>query len=88
MTQDPSETAAAEITCREVAAWTSEYLDAHLHEPAKVRMALHLASCAGCRAYVEQIAAVRDVVGSLPKDGPDIERLEQLRRAFAARRPH
>ncbi|MBX3235707.1 MAG: hypothetical protein KF814_06110 [Nitrospiraceae bacterium] len=71
-----------DITCREVAAWTSTYIDAHLHEPAKVRMALHLAACAGCRTYVEQIAAVRDALRKLPSPGLTQARLSQLREEY------
>ena len=66
MVHDPPEQTASEITCREVAEWTSAYLDEHVNETSKVRMALHLATCAGCEAYVKQIASVRDMLGLLP----------------------
>jgi hypothetical protein len=45
---------------------------------------LHVASCAGCRAYFTHIALVRKVVAQLPPMYPSpIDRL-CLRRRFAA----
>jgi anti-sigma factor RsiW len=85
MTYDQPEPAAAEITCREVAAWASAYIDQHLDDAAKVRMALHLAACAGCDAYVRHIAAVRDLLPLLPGVGAQPAQRDRLRQAFAAR---
>lgn len=75
-----------DITCREVAEWASAYLDAHADDATQVRMALHLAACAGCEAYVTQLATVRDLLGRLP--GPAVEPTlrGRLRQAFSARR--
>ncbi|MBA5868688.1 MAG: anti-sigma factor [Nitrospira sp. CR2.1] len=77
---------ARDITCREVAEWTSAYLDAHQDDLHKVRMALHLAVCAGCRAYVHQIASVRDTLGRLPGPTVDPVRRDRLRQAFSLQR--
>jgi anti-sigma factor RsiW len=87
MTSDSSDYTAPEITCREVAEWTSAYLEEHVDDPSKVRMALHLAACAGCEAYVAQIASVRDLLGLLPGTPVEPAHLDRLRQAFAARRP-
>ncbi|MGQ0665736.1 MAG: anti-sigma factor family protein [Nitrospiraceae bacterium] len=84
MIQDPNEQATPEITCQEVAEWTSAYLDSHAGEDRNVRIALHLAACAGCEAYVKQIASVRDLVGLLPKVGTMPADPDRLRQAFAA----
>ena len=85
MARDSSEQAAPDITCREVAEWTSAYLDEHVDDGSKVRMALHLATCAGCEAYVKQIASVRDVLGLLPESVAEPAQRDRLRQAFSAR---
>jgi anti-sigma factor RsiW len=87
MSQNSSEQAVPEITCREVAEWTSAYLDEHLDDPFKIRMALHLAVCAGCEAYVRQSAAVRDIVRFLPNEDARPADTDRLRELFSERCP-
>jgi predicted anti-sigma-YlaC factor YlaD len=74
-----------EITCREVVAWTSAYLDEHVGEDRLQQIALHLAVCVGCGAYVKQIASVRGLVRLLPNAAERPAASEPLRQAFAAR---
>lgn len=74
-----------EITCREVVEWTSAYLDEYVGEDRKQQIALHLAACAGCGAYVGQIAAVRDLVRLLPQVVDLPAESEQIRQAVAAK---
>jgi predicted anti-sigma-YlaC factor YlaD len=76
---------ANEITCRDVAEWTSAYLDSHGGDDRNARIALHLAVCAGCAAYVEQIASVRNLIALLPEPPAPPAGADGLRRAFAAR---
>jgi anti-sigma factor RsiW len=85
MAHEPSKSFIKEITCREVVEWASAYLDEHVGEDRKQQIALHLAACAGCGAYVGQIASVRDLVRLLPHvlDAP--AESEQARRAVAAK---
>lgn len=85
MTHDPSKPVHEDITCRDVVEWTSEYLDAHVGEDRKQQIALHLAACAGCGAYVGQIASVRDLVRLLPQAGDSPAESEQVRQAVAAK---
>lgn len=85
MAHEPSTPNPEEITCREVVAWTSAYLDGHVGEERKQQIALHLAACAGCGAYVEQIASVRDLVRLLPKAVDSPADSEQVRQAVAAK---
>ena len=85
MAHDASQTDHEEITCREVAEWTSVYLDAHVGEDRKQQIALHLAACAGCGAYVGQIASVRDLVRLLPRTVDSPSESEQVRQAVAAK---
>ncbi|MGQ0554542.1 MAG: zf-HC2 domain-containing protein [Nitrospiraceae bacterium] len=73
-----------EITCQEIAQWTSAYLDEHVGDERKRQIALHLAICAGCETYVKQIATVRDVVGLLPKAIEQPSNSQRLRQAFVA----
>lgn len=85
MAENPTEQAVSEITCREVAEWTSAYLEAHAGDTTRVRMALHLAACAGCETYVKQIASVRDLLGLLPGAGASPGQRDRLRQAFSER---
>jgi predicted anti-sigma-YlaC factor YlaD len=69
--------------CRNVAGLASEYLDDCLPMLTKVRVGLHLASCAGCRTYMKQMALLCEAVPDLPKQYPSpITRL-RLRQYFA-----
>ncbi|MDX2251025.1 MAG: zf-HC2 domain-containing protein [Nitrospira sp.] len=85
MTQDASESVHEEVTCQEVVEWTSAYLDAHVGEDRNQQIALHLAACAGCEAYVGQIAAVRDLVRLLPRTVDSPGESDQVRQAVAAK---
>lgn len=88
MTDHPSQWIARGLTCRHVVERTSDYLDERLHLLTNVRVALHLASCAGCRAYVKQTGLVRQALSSLPhRTPPPINRL-RLRQQFAASHSH
>ena len=85
MALNPAEQSVPDITCREVAEWTSAYLDAHVDDTTNVCMALHLAACACCETYVKQIASVRDMLGLLPRAGASPAQRDRLRQAFSAR---
>lgn len=85
MEHDASQSVHEEITCQEVVEWTSAYLDAHLGEDRQQQIALHLAACAGCGAYVGQIASVRDLVGLLLQTVDSPSESEQVRQAVAAK---
>ena len=74
-----------EITCQEVAEWASAYLDEHVGDERKRRIALHLAICGGCDTYVRQIGTVRDTVGLLPRAAHQLLDMHRLRQAFLAR---
>jgi predicted anti-sigma-YlaC factor YlaD len=88
MKDHPSQWITSGLTCRDVADRTTDYLDERLPILTKVRVRLHLASCADCRGYVRQIALVRDATSLLPRPFPSpIARL-RLRQRFAARHAH
>lgn len=84
MKDHPSQWIASSLTCHEVTALVSDYLDGRLALISKVRVGLHLASCAHCRAYVKQIRLVQETLALFPKQPPlPINRL-RLRQQFAA----
>lgn len=83
--RDPLSAKAPAVTCEQVAAWASAYLDDHVGDEEKVRVVLHLAACAGCDAYVKQIAAVGRMVAGLVRLDPPAPPCEQLRLAFTAK---
>ena len=83
MNRDPSQEATGALTCWEVAESTSVYLDAQFDESSHARLARHMAVCAGCRAYVEQIRLVREALKGLPHLVPSPERCLFLRQRFA-----
>lgn len=73
------------MTCREVTGWTSAYLDGRGLHVARNRMDTHLTSCAGCRAYVNQIDLVSKTLTALPGSIMDSILLDRLRQALAVR---
>jgi len=85
MAQEESQPSIQEITCQEIVQWTSTYLDEHVGDERKRQIAVHLAICAGCETYVQQIATVRDVVGLLPKAVEQPADSHRLWQAFVAR---
>ena len=85
MKDHPSQWIPSGLTCRDVTDRASEYLDDRLPILTKVRVGLHLASCAHCRAYMKQIDLVSSALRSLPKVYPSsLDRL-CLRQRFAVR---
>ena len=75
------------LTCREVAEKISEYLDDRPMRLIKIRMGLHLSSCAHCRTYVKQLALVRDTVAFLPGQYPSMINRLRLQQHFARCHP-
>ena len=83
MNDHPSRWMTSGLTCHDVTDRTSEHLDDSLPIMTKVRVDLHLVSCADCSAYVKQIALVRDAVAMLPKRLPPPITLLRLRQHFS-----
>lgn len=88
MKDHPSQWIASGFTCRYVVDCTTDYLDDRLAVLTKVRVGLHLASCADCRAFARQIGLIRETIPRLSKQLPSpINRL-RLRQYFAIRHAH
>ena len=71
------------MTCRELVALVTDYLEGRLPAGDRSRFEAHLDVCADCRAYVEQMRGTVAALGRLP----DEERLsdgvrDELLRAF------
>jgi hypothetical protein len=81
----PSQWICSGLTCCDVTDRASEYLDDRLPILTKVLVGLHLASCAHCRAYMEQIDLVSSALRSLPKLYPSPLNRLCLSERFAAR---
>ena len=84
MKDHPSQWIHSGLTCRDLTNQASEYLDDHLPILTKVRVGLHLASCAHCRTYLKQIDLVSSALRNLPKLYPSPVNRLCLRRQFAA----
>jgi anti-sigma factor RsiW len=84
MKDRPSRWIHSGLTCSDVTERASEYLDDHLPILTKVRVSLHLSSCAHCHAYVKQIDLVSAAVRSLPEQYPSPSYRLRLREQFAS----
>jgi hypothetical protein len=85
MKDNPSKWIHSGLTCRDVAALASEYLDNRLDSLTNVRIGVHLASCASCCMYVGQIRFVSSALRNLPTLQPSALNRLRLRQRFAAR---
>jgi predicted anti-sigma-YlaC factor YlaD len=73
------------MTCDEVAARATDYLDDALTEVDRARFEDHLDDCDDCRAYVAQFAQTLNALGALRGDDVAPEALDALLDAFRAR---
>jgi len=84
MKDHPSQWIPIGLTCRDVAEQATDYLENRLPILTKIRVGLHVASCAGCRSYVVQIGLVSSALGSFPKLYLSPVNRLHLRQQFAA----
>jgi anti-sigma factor RsiW len=73
---------AGDMTCRQMVELVTGYLEDHLPEAERRRFEAHLALCEGCQAYLAQMRALIEELGTLPEVqlSPAIE--EDLLTAF------
>ena len=83
MKDHPSQWIRSGLTCCDVTDRASEYLDDRLPLLTKVRVGLHLVSCAHCRAYMKQIDLVSSALRGLPRIYPTPVNRLRLCRQFA-----
>ncbi|MGQ0696516.1 MAG: zf-HC2 domain-containing protein [Nitrospiraceae bacterium] len=84
MKDHPSQWIASGLTCRQVTAKATLYLEDQSSLFTTIRIGLHLASCADCRIYIKQMALVTEAVASLPKCYPSPVNRLRLRQQYAA----
>ena len=85
MTDHPSRSIDSELTCREIANGVTDFLEGRLSTGINMKVSDHLASCAGCRAYVRQIALIKDTIALLPSQVPSPINRFRLHEHFVAR---
>jgi anti-sigma factor RsiW len=73
------------MTCHDVAARVTAYLDGALPATERARFEAHLEECDDCRAYVAQFAHTLNALGALRDDDAAPEALDTLLDAFRAR---
>jgi len=74
----------ADLSCRVLVELVTDYLEGALPEAELARFEAHLAHCAGCEAYLEQVRATIALVGATggQEERPGLEALlAELRRA-------
>ncbi|HET6692153.1 MAG TPA: zf-HC2 domain-containing protein [Miltoncostaeaceae bacterium] len=73
---------AGDMTCRQMVELVTGYLEDRLPEAERRRFEAHLALCEGCQAYLAQMRALIEELGTLPEVqlSPAIE--EDLLTAF------
>jgi anti-sigma factor RsiW len=78
----------SELTCKEFVEVVSDYLDGDLSPDERGRIDAHLATCRGCRAYLQQMRLTVRLIGTLrdepgePVSDETKERLQSLYRAW------
>ncbi|MBG0844593.1 zf-HC2 domain-containing protein [Pseudomonas chengduensis] len=73
------------LTCKELVAHSSDYLDGQLTLRQRLAVRAHLAMCGNCRRFIRQMKLTQAVVRQMPEDElPELdalaERLAQDRR--------
>lgn len=66
------------MRCGDAAPYLSAYSDGELEDALRARVAAHVADCAQCEAEVRRHAAIRALVGTLPRSTPSPEVLDRV----------
>ncbi|WP_192981183.1 anti-sigma factor family protein [Pseudomonas sp. EggHat1] len=73
------------LTCKELVAHSSDYLDGQMTLRQRLAVRAHLAMCGNCRRFIRQMKLTQAVIRQMPEDElPELdalaERLAQARR--------
>ena len=60
--------ASTEMTCRELVELITDYLEGLLCQVERMRFEEHLATCSGCRNYLDQMRRTINTLGRLTED--------------------
>ena len=71
-----------DLTCQELVEIVNDYLEGALPEADRARFDAHLATCEGCRRYLEQMRTTIRVVGTLSEDDLDPAARDRLLQLF------
>lgn len=71
-----------DITCKELVELVTDYLEHALPEDDRAVFEEHLAKCAGCSTYVQQIQLTIHATGAITEDTIDPAARDDLMRAF------
>lgn len=77
-----SELPAPRLSCRELVALLTDYLEDELPVPTRARVEAHLATCPDCTAYLKQIRTTIAAAGRLRVQDVPEPVLGELLRAF------
>jgi anti-sigma factor RsiW len=86
MTEHRSDTAAADLACREAVEVMTGYLEGALPAAEARRLERHLATCPGCTEYLHQMRTIAGSLGGLSEDSIPREMRDALIAAFRALR--
>ena len=70
------------ITCQELVAITTDYLEGKLDLPDRLRFQLHLGLCKHCRAWLAQMKMTVETLGRLHVSAPPPEVRDELLARF------
>ena len=77
--------------CKMLVELVTDWLDGELPEPTRSELELHVATCAGCIAYVEQMRTTQSALARLESvetiEPPEPGVRDELLAVFRARRP-
>jgi anti-sigma factor RsiW len=76
------------LTCQEVVELVTDYLEGRLDDPARQRFEEHVAECAACALYIEQMRLTVRALGHIPPESISPEAQEELLAAFRDWREH
>ena len=57
----------AELTCKQLTEWITDYLEACLPQAEHDRLKQHLADCEGCQTYLDQMRTTVKSLASKPR---------------------
>jgi len=73
-----------DMACQELAELVTAYLEGYLASAERARFEEHLATCSGCRTYLEQMRMTLRALDRVPEQSISIEAREQLLRVYRA----
>jgi len=71
-----------QLSCQELVELVTDYLEADLPEPDRIRLEEHIAGCDGCRDYIEQIRTTVALTSEARPPGLTPQAEEALLAAF------